>query len=661
MRSNIRVVLAGGVLACLCIGQVSEPVVPLRSLKEVPVPEPPELDKFVRDRQMAVVLGKALFWDMQVGSDGVQACATCHFHAGADSRTKNQLSPAAGRLDASWRPLPDSVFTFGAPNYELNRADFPLRKLANPADRNSAVLSDSNMIVSSQGIHKLEFLGIVPYDSADRVRTLPDAVFHVNQVNVRQVPHRAAPSVINAVFNHRQFWDGRAQSEFNGVNPWGDRDPFARVVEAVTPVRLAFTRVRLTNASLASQAVEPGISRLEASSEGRTFPDIGSKLTPDKKKLRDLGRILRQMRPLAKQLVASDDSVLGRFSAFPLKGLRGPHADSYQTLIQNAFDDRWWRANNMLILVYEDGRTEFVKRKEGDDRLVPGDPFPRAYTLLEYNFSLFFGIAVQMYEATLVSDDTPFDRYMEGQADALTARQIEGMKVFNSNVGRCVNCHGGAEFTNASVTSAGSRPLFRRSGDLLDTGFNNIGLRPAREDPGLGATDPWGKALSVARLVRDGLRSPPVMNPPWGQPYDASISVDGAFKTPGLRNIELTAPYFRNGSQLTLRQVVDFYSRGGDFQPIERREPGAIAPLHTLGLTDQQKDDVVAFLLALTDERVRYEKAPFDHPEIFIPNGHVGDTTWVANNGQGLAEDQMMWIPTAGRGGRLVPRPGFLE
>jgi hypothetical protein len=106
---------------------------------------------------------------------------------------------------------------------------------------------------------------------------------------------------------------------------------------------------------------------------------------------------------------------------------------------------------------------------------------------------------------------------------------------------------------------------------------------------------------------------------------------------------------------------VDFYSRGGDFQPIERREPGAIAPLHTLGLTDQQKDDVVAFLLALTDERVRYEKAPFDHPEIFIPNGHVGDTTWVANNGQGLAEDQMMWIPTAGRGGRLVPRPGFLE
>ena len=58
----------------------------LVSLKAIPVPEPPNLDDFIQNRVAAVILGKALFWDMQVGSDGIQACATCHFRAGADGR-----------------------------------------------------------------------------------------------------------------------------------------------------------------------------------------------------------------------------------------------------------------------------------------------------------------------------------------------------------------------------------------------------------------------------------------------------------------------------------------------------------------------------------------------------------------------------------------------
>lgn len=78
------------------------------SLKDVPAPEPTNLYAFLkgnpqgtpeerllaaRAKQAATVLGKALFWDMQVGSDNVQACASCHFNAGADFRAKNQLSP----------------------------------------------------------------------------------------------------------------------------------------------------------------------------------------------------------------------------------------------------------------------------------------------------------------------------------------------------------------------------------------------------------------------------------------------------------------------------------------------------------------------------------------------------------------------------------------
>jgi cytochrome c peroxidase len=270
------------------------------------------------------------------------------------------------------------------------------------------------------------------------------------------------------------------------------------------------------------------------------------------------------------------------------------------------------------------------------------------------------GIAIQMYEATLVSDETPFDRYMEGRKHALTDRQIEGMKIFNSDVGRCVNCHGGAEFTNASVTSAGSKPLFRRSGDLLDTGFNNIGLRPTREDLGIGANDPWGVPLSVVGLVAGRFRLPPAMNPPYGQPADASQAVEGAFKTPGLRNIELTAPYFHNGSHLTLREVLDFYSRGGDFQPIERRD-GRIQPLRTINLTSEQKEAVIDFLRALTDERVRFERAPFDHPELFVPNGHTGNTAFVLDKGEGLAADDMLWVPPVGRNGRGTAIRGFLE
>jgi len=65
---------------------------PLVSLKTVTPPAPTGLDQYVQDQTALVALGKALFWDMQSGSDGRTACASCHFHAGADHRIQNQLS-----------------------------------------------------------------------------------------------------------------------------------------------------------------------------------------------------------------------------------------------------------------------------------------------------------------------------------------------------------------------------------------------------------------------------------------------------------------------------------------------------------------------------------------------------------------------------------------
>src|SRR5262249_5041469 len=96
------------------------------------------------------------------------------------------------------------------------------------------------------------------------------------------------------------------------------------------------------------------------------------------------------------------------------------------------------------------------------------------------------------------------------------------------------------------------------------------------------------------------------------------VAVDGAFKTPGLRNVELTAPYFHNGGSLTLMDVVEFYNRGGNFVGLNREsvDPNVVP----LGLNCQQRHQLVAFMLALTDDRVRFEQAPFDHPHINLPN-----------------------------------------
>ena len=67
----------------------------LKSLRGQAVPSPSQLDQFILDRQAALQLGKAFFWDVQAGSDGRTACATCHYHAGADSRGVNTLAPPA--------------------------------------------------------------------------------------------------------------------------------------------------------------------------------------------------------------------------------------------------------------------------------------------------------------------------------------------------------------------------------------------------------------------------------------------------------------------------------------------------------------------------------------------------------------------------------------
>jgi len=138
----------------------------------------------------------------------------------------------------------------------------------------------------------------------------------------------------------------------------------------------------------------------------------------------------------------------------------------------------------------------------------------------------------------------------------------------------------------------------------------------------------------------------------------------------------LTAPYFHNGGSATLEQVVDFYARGrGDAG--QRAAPPLRALLDQTPETDvngqpstvgrNNKAALVAFVRnGMTDPLVLYEKAPFDHPQLFVPNGHPtrsnGRTpVWSGNtNGTRIAEDQFLEIGAVGAPGIPQPQRNFL-
>src|SRR5690348_10029697 len=92
------------------------------SLKNVPLPQFTNASKYIQDQNSLVILGKAFFWDMQTGSDGRLACATCHFHGGADHRMQNQLSNAVAPFVA---------------NQTLSSDQFPFHLLMNVNDNRS--------------------------------------------------------------------------------------------------------------------------------------------------------------------------------------------------------------------------------------------------------------------------------------------------------------------------------------------------------------------------------------------------------------------------------------------------------------------------------------------------------------------------------------------
>jgi uncharacterized protein (TIGR03437 family) len=563
------------------------------SLKRVPIPAPSNLSTYVRDQRALIVLGKALFWDLQVGSDGKIACASCHFHAGADHRLNNQLSNSFGTFN---------------PNYRLTGADFPFHRKADPENQASQVLRESSQRAGSAGMFARKFSALIPGLSTDEGADADDPIFRIGGLNLRRVGDRNAPSVLNSVFYFRNFWDGRASEIFTGKTPFGLSDTAAHVLSSAGGT-LRSEPLRLNNSSLASQAVGPVLNVAEMSYDSRTWAHVGKKMLP--------------LRPLANQRIAPDDSVLGSYANAQLPGFA--RGTSYLDLVKAAFQPAYW------------GSTALVDESGNPAAYAPTERFTQA----EYNFSMFFGLAIQAYESLLVSDDTPMDRFSDGQTGALNNAQLAGMRLFTGRTG-CNACHAGAEFSLATHSGLASNdPL--KSG--RDTGYFYAGVRPLSEDAGLGGPDGFGNPLS-STFPNDG----------------SPASARGRIKTPGLRNVEFTGPYFHNGGQSTLQQVMEFYNRGGDFPANAINGPN----IRPLALSAADQSDLVEFMKALTDDRVRFERAPFDHPELCVPDGHLpaANSGVLANGNPAFAmsaADRWVGIPAVGRNGNAVPLQTFEE
>jgi cytochrome c peroxidase len=164
-------------------------------------------------------------------------------------------------------------------------------------------------------------------------------------------------------------------------------------------------------------------------------------------------------------------------------------------------------------------------------------------------------MALASFERTLLSGDSPFDRYeYGGQKNAMTPAAIRGLSVFrDKNKGNCATCH----------------TIGEKYAIFSDNKFHNLGV----------GLDAEGNIVDQGRYIATRV-----------------VGDRGSFRTPTLRDVALTAPYMHDGSEKTLKDVVDFYVGGGSSNPCLDKE---IKPLN---LTGQERSDLVAFLESLTGD-----------------------------------------------------------
>jgi cytochrome c peroxidase len=462
-----------------------------------------DLAEFIADVEAAEVLGKAFFWEMQAGSDfrrlpdetsstGVvepkyvgTACASCHYRNGADARSRHSTRIP----QVVWKkyPLHPDHNPKPLPHGE-RQLDYDVRHVATSEVRfDDPQFGNLSLIIGSAGVEPKRFLSLnkgplQPGDVSEKSSgrslagygsCLPHwSMFVENQVEngkrFRQITERNSPSVINSGFADRLFHDGRAESTFNGISIFGDRDQNPVLFRGVPqrdlqgriivkdgiPVygKPVSVHVALTKAALASQAVGPIVNEVEMSYLGRSFPNLACKLL--------------DTNILFSQKVDPNDSLLGPWCDRIGRDATSPL--TYRQLIKQAFRREWWDSGTDM-----DGTTNTVPLVLMGDRLE--DRAARGEIVVA-NFSLYWGLSVMLYESSLVSNQSPFDGMMQGNAVLVEERwekeksrlgtirldrvSKNGVLAPAHKTGSAVFQHGFRVFLNRGCIECHSGPLF---------------------------------------------------------------------------------------------------------------------------------------------------------------------------------------------------------
>ncbi len=215
---------------------------------------------------------------------------------------------------------------------------------------------------------------------------------------------------------------------------------------------------------------------------------------------------------------------------------------------------------------------EYVKRFND----VFGDEWPKVNNVWR---------AMAAFERTLIHNDTPFDNYMRGDKSALSEQQVRGLKLFEGKA-NCIECHNGPLLSDQKYYNLG----VPRAEDWLENGMAQATFRYQQYSK--------GTTEELYRKIKDDA----------GLYYRTKEKADmGKFRTQPLRYMSYTAPFMHNGSFFDFEEVVDFYNDGGGENEFT---DGTLAKnksslLKPLGLTDEEKEDLVAFLESLSGDEIK--------------------------------------------------------
>ncbi|HKY91337.1 MAG TPA: cytochrome c peroxidase [Nevskiaceae bacterium] len=209
--------------------------------------------------------------------------------------------------------------------------------------------------------------------------------------------------------------------------------------------------------------------------------------------------------------------------------------------------------------------------------------------------------AIAAFERTQISGNSPFDRWhFGGDGKAVSESAKRGFTVFLEQ-GRCVSCHAVSQ----------SHALF------TDSRFHNINVGFPKIDQDVAG---MATAFSAAKRQGTNVDVAVLVNQNTSELGRFAVSDQwrdmGGFKTPTLRNVELTAPYMHDGSLKTLEEVVDHYNNGGKLEEKDPEASGFLSGgIRPLNLSDQQKKDLVAFMKTLTSPEVAQAAAAAAKPK----------------------------------------------